>query len=187
VPNPQWWARTKPKLDRVIFRVITDATQEPIALQNNEVQVIYPQPQVDLVTQVAQIPGSRRPGLGLQWEHFDFNLINPFLPTSRCARRCSPRSPDDDDRQDGRAVQPRGQAAEQPHVHAAAGRLRRQHRPTGQGTGDIEKAKKILTDAGYTGVGDRWWPRTASRPVVRMRYTVGNAIRQSECELFASA
>jgi peptide/nickel transport system substrate-binding protein len=56
VPNPRWYGRTKPALSRLIFRVISDATQEPTALQNDEVQGIYPQPQVDLVSQIKKIP-----------------------------------------------------------------------------------------------------------------------------------
>ncbi len=80
MPNPKWYGATKPKLDQIIFRVITDATQEPIALQNNEVQVLFPQPQVDLVSQLQQIPNvSQFQNLGLTWEHYDFNLQNKFL------------------------------------------------------------------------------------------------------------
>ncbi|HEX8933519.1 MAG TPA: hypothetical protein VF788_04880, partial [Pseudonocardiaceae bacterium] len=60
--------------------IITDARQEPTALQNREVQVIYPQPQVDQVQQVRRIPGvSSFVGLGLSWEHFDLNLANNYL------------------------------------------------------------------------------------------------------------
>ena len=50
MPNPKWYGKTKPSLDKLIFRIITDQTQEPTALQNNEVQAIYPQPNADLVT-----------------------------------------------------------------------------------------------------------------------------------------
>src|SRR5262245_29582818 len=43
-PNPKWYGKTKSKLDKLVFRIITDQHQEVPALQNNEVQVIYPQP-----------------------------------------------------------------------------------------------------------------------------------------------
>jgi peptide/nickel transport system substrate-binding protein len=59
--------------------------------------------------------------------------------------------------------------------------------PTGQGSGNIDAAKKILTDAGYNGVGTALVaPNGRAVPTFRIRYTVGNAVRQSECELFAS-
>ncbi len=59
----------KPKLDKLVFRIITDQSQEVPALQNNEVQAIYPQPNADMVNQVKQINGravhpGQGPGLG---------------------------------------------------------------------------------------------------------------------------
>ena len=37
-PNPKWYGTTKPSLDKLVFQIITDQTQEPTALQNNEVR-----------------------------------------------------------------------------------------------------------------------------------------------------
>ena len=104
VPNERWYGATQPRVDTLILRVVTDATQEPIALQNNEVQVLYPQPQVDIVTQIQQIPGvSQVQQLGLTWEHFDLNLRNPVLQdtaartwsrrTARPSRTCGSATP----------------------------------------------------------------------------------------------
>ena len=189
VPNPQWWGETAPKLDRVVFRVITDATQEPIALQNNEVQVIYPQPQVDIVSQVAQIPGvSQTQGLGLQWEHFDFNLINPALQ-EKAIRQAMFTAVNREDiiaktvGQFNPEVGPLNSHMFIPQQDGYADHIT----ATGQGSGDVEKAKQILTDAGYTGVGEALVaPNGQPVPTFRIRYTVGNAVRQSQCELFAA-
>jgi glutathione transport system substrate-binding protein len=188
VPNPAWWG-TKPKLDRLVFRVITDATQEPLALQNNEVQVIYPQPQVDLVSQVAQIPNvSQTQGLGLTWEHFDFNLVNPFL-ADKALRQAMYTAINRDDiiaktvGQFNPEVKPLNSHMFIPQQDGYTDAVT----PTGQGSGNIDAAKKILTDAGYTGVGTALVaPNGQAVPSFRIRYTVGNAVRQSECELFAS-
>lgn len=189
VPNPAWWGATKSKLDRVVFRVITDATQEPIALQNNEVQVIYPQPQVDLVTQVSQIPGvSQTQGLGLTWEHFDFNLQNPFL-ADKALRQAMFTAVNREDiiaktvGQFNPDVEPLNSHMFIPQQEGYTDHIS----TTGQGTGDVEAAKKILTDAGYTGVGTALVaPDGQAVPSFRLRYTVGNAVRQSQCELFAN-
>lgn len=188
VPNPKWYGATKPKLDQLIFRVITDATQEPIALQNNEVQVIYPQPQVDIVEQLRQIPNvSMAQGLGLQWEHYDMNLRNPFLKDKalRVALFTAVNRQDVIAKTAGQfnpEVKPLnslmfvpGQDGYQDNVG-----------DSGIGSGDIEKAKKVLTDAGYTGVGTALTTKDKKAvPALRIRYTVGNAVRQSQCELFA--
>ncbi|NMI02130.1 ABC transporter family substrate-binding protein [Pseudonocardia acidicola] len=188
VPNPKWYGATKPKLDRLVFRVITDATQEPIALQNNEVQVIYPQPQVDIVQQVQQIPGvSQTQGLGLQWEHYDFNLKNPFL-ADKALRQAMFTAVNRDDviaktvGQFNKDVKPLDSHMFMPQQQGYQDNIA----ATGQGSGNLDAAKKILTDAGYKGVGTALVaPNGQAVPTFRIRYTVGNAIRQSECELFA--
>lgn len=187
VPNPQWYGATKPKLDRLVIRVITDATQEPLALQNNEVQALFPQPQVDLVNQLNNIPNvSNAQAAGLSWEHFDFNLQNPFLADKALrqalyiavntqdviAKTVGQFNPD---------IKPLQNKMFVPQQDGYQDNLT----ATGQGSGDIERAKKVLTDAGYTGVGSALVaPNGQAVPTLRMRYTVGNAVRQTECELF---
>jgi peptide/nickel transport system substrate-binding protein len=188
VPNPQWYGATKPKLEQLIFRVITDATQEPIALQNNEVQVLFPQPQVDLVSQLQQIPNvSQFQNQGLTWEHFDFNLQNKFLADKslRQALFTAVNRQEIIDKTVGqfnKDIKPLNNHMFIPQQDGYKDNIT----ATGQGAGDIEKAKKILTDAGYTGVGTALVaPDGQPVPALRMRYTTGNAVRQNECELFA--
>ncbi len=187
VPNPRWWG-TPSKLDRLIYRIITDANQEPTALQNREVQVIYPQPQVDLVQQVRRIPGvSSFVGLGLSWEHFDFNLQGGYLndPALRTALFTAV---------DRQAI-----------INKTVGQFATKVKPlnshnfvpqetgyrdvisdTGQGSGNLAKAREILGNAGYKIDGDQLkTPIGLTVPPLRMRYTIGNQVRQVECELFA--
>jgi peptide/nickel transport system substrate-binding protein len=57
VPNPNYWG-TKPKLDKLVFKIITDTSAEFQAFKANETSMIYPQPQPDAVDQIkAGIPG----------------------------------------------------------------------------------------------------------------------------------
>lgn len=80
VPNPKWYGAQKPTVDRLIFKIITDVPQLPIALANREVNAIYPQPQVDMIKQLGQDENSNYyVGPGLGWEHFDINTGNKFL------------------------------------------------------------------------------------------------------------
>ncbi|MGH3903998.1 MAG: ABC transporter family substrate-binding protein [Pseudonocardiaceae bacterium] len=187
VPNPEWYGPI-PNLDRLIFRVITDATQEPIALQNNEVQVIYPQPQVDLVQQVRNIPGvSSYVGVGLTWEHYDLNLANPFLAAEPLRDAIFTAI-------DRQAIIDKtvGQFTDKVDPLNNHNFMPQQDGYTdvvtefGQGAGDVERAKKILTDAGYQIQGEQLiTPDGKPVPPMRIRYTAGNQIRQTECELFA--
>jgi peptide/nickel transport system substrate-binding protein len=48
VPNPKYWG-DKPKLDKVVFRLIGDTAAEFQAYKAGEVDAIYPQPQIDVV------------------------------------------------------------------------------------------------------------------------------------------
>ncbi len=187
VANPKWYGAKGPYLDTLIFRVITDATQEPAALQNREVDAIYPQPEVDLLKQIEQIPNVKyQLDLGLNYEHFDLNLKNPFLQdvAVRQAMFTAVNTKDiiaktvgqfdSDVKPDGNRWLVNNQQGYQDNVTSF-----------GYGTGDITKAKKILTDAGYKiQNGKLITPQGKTFPALRLRYTVGNAIRETECNLF---
>jgi len=51
VPNENFWG-AKPKLDRVTFKIQADTAAEFESFKNNEVSIIYPQPQLDVVDQI---------------------------------------------------------------------------------------------------------------------------------------
>jgi glutathione transport system substrate-binding protein len=187
VPNPKWYG-LRPKLDRVIYRIITDARQEPTALQNREVQVIYPQPQVDQVQQVRRIPGvSSFVGLGLSWEHFDLNLANNYLadPALRTAMFTAVDRQAIIDKTVGQFTKKIKPLNSHNFVPQESG-YEDVVSATGQGSGNLARAKQILTGAGYRIDGEQLkTPIGMTVPPMRIRYTVGNQVRQAECELFA--
>ncbi|MCX3062211.1 ABC transporter family substrate-binding protein [Streptomyces beihaiensis] len=191
VPDPKWYGKTKPTLKRLLFKVISDATQEPTALRNNEVQGIYPQPQVDLVSQIKSIPHvTYTIGSGLVWEHFDLNLHNPVIGKYKALRQAmftaisvkdviakTVGQFDSKVKQLGSHNLVPGQPGYQDVVT-----------PTGQGSGDLAKAKKYLTDAKFTGIGTALkTPDGKAVGPFNCRYTTGNAIRQSECQILQSS
>jgi peptide/nickel transport system substrate-binding protein len=187
VPNAKWYGKTKPPLEQLILRVITEASQEPIALQNNEVQVIYPQPQVDMVQQVQNIPGvSQFQGLGLTWEHLDLNLRNEFLADEPLRDAIFAATNvqaiiDSTVGQFNKDVTPLKSHMFVPGIEGYEDYL-----PAEQGSGDVERARQILTEAGYTNIGEGQQLTTKDGkavPSFRIRYTVGNAIRQTTAEL----
>jgi peptide/nickel transport system substrate-binding protein len=185
VKNPKWYG-DGPNLDSVIFRILTDATQEPTALQNKEVDAIYPQPQVDLLTQVKKIPGvTANVGFGLLFEHFDLNLKNQFL-ADKALRQAIFKAVDRQGLVNRTVKQFSSKAAVLNNRMLLPGQpgYKDNVASKGYGSNDLEGAKKILTDAGYTGVGTAL--KTKDGKAVgpfRFRYTVGNQIRQTEGEL----
>ncbi|HZC74265.1 MAG TPA: ABC transporter substrate-binding protein, partial [Jatrophihabitans sp.] len=54
---------------------------------------------------------------------------------------------------------------------------------TGQGSGDVAKAKQILTDAGYKGVGSSLMTSDGKHVAFRCTYSEGNAYRLTECQI----
>ncbi|MGQ0521217.1 MAG: ABC transporter family substrate-binding protein [Actinomycetota bacterium] len=79
VRNDKYWGE-RPKLDTIVYRMIPDPASHPDTLANDEVQVIYPQPQVDLVQKIEAIPGVKSEvNFGPTWEHLDFNFENELL------------------------------------------------------------------------------------------------------------
>jgi len=70
----------KAHLDSIVFRFLPESTTQPAALQNNEVDLIYPQPQLDLVAQVKALPDvTSELNIGLSFEHLDLNFKNEHL------------------------------------------------------------------------------------------------------------
>ena len=77
--NEKYWG-PKAKLDTIVYRVIADPATHPDALRNDEVQIIYPQPQTDLVDQLKAIPETTNEvNFGPTYEHLDFNFKNELL------------------------------------------------------------------------------------------------------------
>jgi peptide/nickel transport system substrate-binding protein len=185
VPNPKWYGKVKPKLDKLVFRIITDQTQEVPALQNNEVQAIYPQPNQDIVNQVKQIQGVQSyVGKGLTWEHFDLNLKNVALADVKL-RQAIFTAVDRKaiiDKTIGQFVPGAVPLNSHNFVPGQPG-YKDTITSTGQGTGDVTKAKQILTDAGYKGVGTALLTPAGQPVALRVSYTQGNTLRQQTCEL----
>jgi peptide/nickel transport system substrate-binding protein len=73
-PNPKWWG-TPTKLARLVDAYVgSDSDTNVKALQNQEVGMIYPQPQLDLVSNLNQLSGvTTEINFGTSFEHLDFN------------------------------------------------------------------------------------------------------------------
>ena len=80
-PNPEYWGE-KPSLASLVYQNIgNDPGAAVSALQNDEVQMIYPQPQLDLVDQIAALEPNvvNNTEFGLSFEHLDMNTRNVHL------------------------------------------------------------------------------------------------------------
>jgi peptide/nickel transport system substrate-binding protein len=82
--NPDYWEKGKPYLDRIVFRIIPDASSRAAALEKGEVQYAPYNPvpfrDVDRLTKLPHLKVETR---GYEWLspllYMDFNLANPYL------------------------------------------------------------------------------------------------------------
>jgi peptide/nickel transport system substrate-binding protein len=79
-PNPKYWG-AKPKLARLIdVNIGSDSDTNVKAVQNGEVDAIYPQPQLDLLGNLKKLPNvTSQVSFGASFEHLDFNTADPLL------------------------------------------------------------------------------------------------------------
>jgi ABC-type transport system substrate-binding protein len=76
--NPAWWG-DPPKAQTIVIRYIGDSAQAQ-ALQNGEVNIMEPQPQVDIVNQLKALGAAVKVQYGDQYsfEHLDVNYKGEF-------------------------------------------------------------------------------------------------------------
>lgn len=184
IPNPKWYG-PKPSLEKLIFKVVTDQSSFVPALQNGEIHAGDPQPNLDTVTKVGNLQGfNSRVSGALSWEHIDLNLNNQFLK-DKALREAIFRAIDVQgiiDRtvgtfyKDAKPLKSHNFVPGSPHYQDVVS-------DTGAGAGDIEAAKKVLTDAGYTGVGSALKTSAGEAVSLRFRHTEGNVNRAATAEL----
>jgi peptide/nickel transport system substrate-binding protein len=180
VPNDKYWA-AKPHLDSIVHHFITDSAQQVPALQNKEVDFIYPQPQLDQVNAVKQLGDvNSEINFGLSFEHIDFNVKTPGL----------------DDLVVRKAI---ATAIDRPRlVQRTAGQFsskatilnnrmwmtnQPEYKDTSGGAydkGDPAKAKQMLESDGYALGADGIYAKAGKRLSFRISTTLGNALRQNE-------
>jgi peptide/nickel transport system substrate-binding protein len=188
-PNPKWYGATRSHLNSLIFRIITDQTLEATALANRGVDVIYPQPNADLVAQVGHEPGVQYwVGKGLVWEHFNLNEQNRFLK-SKPLRKAIFTALDRQkivDQTIGTFVPGAKPMGDHMYVPGQPG-YHDNVTPAGLGAGDIARAEQILTSAGYTGVGNVLRTPGGRAVTLHCTYSLGSATRQTECLILRNA
>ncbi|GAA4309018.1 hypothetical protein GCM10023162_13900 [Klenkia terrae] len=86
-PNPEWWGEPTGLAQLVVQNIGNDPTAAVQAMSNQELGVIYPQPQLDLVSQIEDLSPAVESDVnfGLSFEHLDFNTT--YGPLSSLAVR----------------------------------------------------------------------------------------------------
>jgi peptide/nickel transport system substrate-binding protein len=174
----------KANLDSVVFRFLPESTTQPSALQNNEVDMIYPQPQLDQVSQVKALPDvTSEINFGLSYEHFDFNYKNEFLADD-AVRKAIATGLNIQELVDRTVKQFSDKATPLGNRIYVTGQPEYQDHMGQYGKGDVAGAQKLLEDAGYTKGGDGIYAKGGKKISVRSSTTAGNKLRETQGELF---
>jgi len=174
----------KSNLDSVVFRFLPESTTQPSALQNNEVDLIYPQPQLDQVTQVKALPDvNSEITFGLSYEHFDFNFENEFLKDV-AVRKAIATGLNTQELVDRTVKQFSDKATPLGNRIWLTGQPEYQDHFGQYGKGDTAGATKLLEDAGYTKGADGIYAKGGKKISLRISTTAGNKLRETQGELF---
>ncbi|MGH9000172.1 MAG: ABC transporter family substrate-binding protein [Acidimicrobiia bacterium] len=176
--NDTFWG-SKPHLDRIIFRFLPDSGSQITALDNAEVDMINPQPQLDQVSTVEEMADVNSIiGFGPTFEHLTFNFENEFLAIPEVRQAIALGV----DRQAivNRLMKPFSEKAStlgnRIIVSTQAG-----YEAHGQeyARADVEKAQALLEEAGFEKSGT-YYEKDGKELELRLSTTAGNALRERQ-------
>jgi peptide/nickel transport system substrate-binding protein len=179
VRNDKWWG-PKPHLDKIVYRFLPESSSQPDALRNNEVNMIYPQPQLDQVNVVKGFAGvSSGVSFGPSFEHLTFNFKNSFLAVPEVRQAIAYGV----DRQAivTTLMKPFSDKASQldNRVYVSTQKGYEAH---GQDylKVDVAKAQAGLEKAGFTKGKDGIYEKGGKRLTLRLSTTAGNKLREQQ-------
>lgn len=174
----------KAHLDSILFRFLPESTTQPDALKNGEVQLIYPQPQLDLVSAVKAIPGvTNSTSFGLTFEHFDFNTKTPGLDDP-AVRKAIATGLDRESMIKRTVAQFSDKASVLGNRIYLTGQPEYKDHSGSYGKGDVAGAMKALEAGGYAKGADGIYAKGGKKLSFRFSTTSGNKLRETQGELF---
>jgi peptide/nickel transport system substrate-binding protein len=174
---------TKSHLDSIVFRYLPESTTQPAALQNNEVDMIYGQPQLDQVKIVEAIPDvTSQINFGLQYEHLDFNTKNPLLGDV-AVRKAFATGLNIQEIVDRTVKQFSDKATILGNRFWMNNQPEYQDHRGAYGNGDTAAAEKLLTDAGYAKGADGIFAKGGKKLSFNISTTAGNKLRETQEQL----
>lgn len=175
--NPKYWG-PEPNLDTIVFRQIPDPSAHADTLRNDEVQIIYPQPQVDLFEQLRTLSGVHsEANFGPAWEHLDFNFKNELLAIKEVRQAIAYGI--DRDRYVATLMKPFSDEASR-----LDNRMFVTNQPEYEAHGqeyakrDVAKATAALEKAGFVKGGDGIYAKDGKRASFRIRVLQPNPLRE---------
>jgi peptide/nickel transport system substrate-binding protein len=175
----------KANLDSMVFRFLPESTTQPAAMQNNEVDLIYPQPQLDQVAQIKQLPDvTSQINFGPSFEHLTLNFKNEHLADLK-VRQALAKGLNQQELVDRTVKQFSDQAKPLGNrIYLSNQENYEDHFTADYGKGDVAAATALLEEAGYTKGSDGIYAKDGKKLSLRISTTAGNQLRETQGELF---
>src|SRR3954451_11004026 len=185
-PNPTYWGAA-PKLSRLVFTGVgADPTVQVQGLENHELSLVHPQPQLDLVDQLENLPDvTSESTFGLTFEHLDFNTQDPQLADVN-VRRAFAMALDRQEIVDQTVGQiaPDAQVLDN-HLYVNNQPEYQDNAPTQYKSQDVAGAKALLEESGYVLGADGIYAKGRQRLSFAIDTTPGNALRETTITVLA--
>lgn len=184
-PNPEWWGEPTGLAQLIVQNIGNDPTTAVQGIQSGELGVIYPQPQLDLVSQVEGLAPnvSSDINFGLSFEHLDYNTTyGPLssLPVRQAFTMALDRQEIVDQTvgqfsSDAQVLQNRIYFNNQPQYQDTA--------PEQYKTQNTAMAKQLLESDGWALGADGIYAKDGQRLTVQIDTTANNPLRQTTIEV----
>lgn len=186
-PNRKYWG-DKPKLDKVVFKFITDTAAEASAFRTGQVTAAYPQPEVE-TAQLFTLPGTKHvvtpqttslEGIWLNAEHFPF--------TSKSVRQAIAYSLDREAivRQLFGPLDPKLKASQSLNFDLGAGSAGYYEPVFSKYHKDLAMVTRLMTGDGWTKNGSGIWAKGGQTASFNLSSTTGNKRRDLAEQLLQS-
>jgi peptide/nickel transport system substrate-binding protein len=186
IPNENFWA-AKPKLDKVIFKVQADTATEFRTFQNNEVAMIYPQPQPDAVDQIKQgIPGAQSAYTAITANNEALWMNNGVFPLDDLNVRKAIAYAIDRNALIEQLFGPLGVDAPMQTLNPPILAAFSDTEAWAEYTQDLDQVNTLMTESGWAKNGDGIWAKDGKTASITYKTTSGNARRELTGQILQS-
>jgi peptide/nickel transport system substrate-binding protein len=184
-PNEKYWGEKPTMAQLVIQGIGNDPTTAVQGMSSGELNVIYPQPQLDLVDQVKGLEPNvtSQINFGLSFEHLDFNTTDPILADAN-VRKAFAMALDRQQIVDQTVGQFSSDAQVlNNHIWKNNQPEYQDNAPDQYKTPDPNGAKALLQQSGWTPGPDGVMTKGGQRLSIRIDTTANNPLRQTTIEV----